>query len=388
MALIYCPECKKQISDRAEACPHCGLPRAYFAPGAGQGEAVAAAREEDKPRDDYKTLRNMLISFDKDYAEMFNGFRYIPSSAAQAFYRNYSYYASVLKDPMVKQYVANMSHSIGFNAEQSSRFVSLMDGFFEQVDRFNENFIEQSLEQHKAYFDNMLKKVDPNVSLDEEQRRAVLTDDDYCLLIAGAGAGKTTTMAAKVKYLVDKLNIKPQDIIVISYTNKAIDELKERINHKLKIPVKVCTFHSFGYEILRRANDIPPTVNYRSYSIVFNLLEKKIFNNNRLLNNLVKFLGYYFNIPEDIFNFKSLNDYCTFKANLDYETLKSRLGEYIKTIAGIRKRKTRTITGEFLRSAQEVQIANFLYLHGIDYEYEKPYPYPLPYGRKLYTPDF
>jgi hypothetical protein len=84
-------------------------------------------------------------------------------------------------------------------------------------------------------------------------------------------------------------------------------------------------------EILRRANDIPPTVNYKSYSIVFNLLEKKIFNNNRLLNNLVKFLGYYFNIPEDIFNFKSLNDYCTFKANLDYETLKSRLGEYIKT---------------------------------------------------------
>ncbi|MEW5921601.1 MAG: hypothetical protein AB1796_11785 [Bacillota bacterium] len=71
----------------------------------------------------------------------------IPFSAAQKFYRNYSYYASVLKDPMVKQYVANMSHAIGFNAEQGSRFVSLLDGFFEQVDRFNENFIEQSLEQ-------------------------------------------------------------------------------------------------------------------------------------------------------------------------------------------------------------------------------------------------
>jgi DNA helicase-4 len=44
--------------------------------------------------------------------------------------------------------------------------------------------------------------VDPNISLDDDQRRAILTDEDYCLVIAGAGAGKTTTVAAKVKYLV------------------------------------------------------------------------------------------------------------------------------------------------------------------------------------------
>lgn len=42
------------------------------------------------------------------------------------------------------------------------------------------------------------------IGFDEDQRRVVLTDEDYCLVIAGAGAGKTTTVAAKVKYLVDK----------------------------------------------------------------------------------------------------------------------------------------------------------------------------------------
>ena len=133
--------------------------------------------------------------------------------------------------------------------------------------------------------------VDPNVILDQEQRKAVLTDDNYCILIAGAGAGKTTTMAAKVRYLVEKQRVDPQDIIVISYTNKAIDELKERINDKLKIPVKICTFHSFGYEILRKSHKSPPTVNYRSYCIIFEFLEKRIFDNKRLLSNLVKFLG-------------------------------------------------------------------------------------------------
>ena len=42
------------------------------------------------------------------------------------------------------------------------------------------------------------------MKLDEEQRRVVLSDEDYTLVVAGAGAGKTTTMAAKVKYLVEK----------------------------------------------------------------------------------------------------------------------------------------------------------------------------------------
>ncbi|HAU32279.1 MAG: hypothetical protein XD78_1630 [Desulfotomaculum sp. 46_296] len=388
MALIYCPECKKQISDKAESCPHCGLPRAYFTQKSNQGKVILAEKQNNDPAEDYKTLRNMLISFDKDYNEIFNTQRYIPSSTAKNFYKNYVYYLGVLKDPMVKQYIANMSVAIGFNAEQSNRFVSAMEDFFERVDRFNEKFIEKNLITYKEYFDNILKSVDANVRLDDEQRKAVLTDEDYCLLIAGAGAGKTTTMAAKVKYLVDKQMVAPQDIIVISYTNKAIDELKERINLKLNIPVKVCTFHSFGYEILRKSSDVPPNVNYRAYNIIFDYLSKKVFNNKRLLSNLVKFLGYYFDIPEDIFKINSLNDYCAYKASLDYETIKSRLGEYIKTITLKRTKKTRTITGEFLRSVQEVQIANFLYLNSIDYEYEKPYEYPLPGANKMYTPDF
>lgn len=51
-------------------------------------------------------------------------------------------------------------------------------------------------------------------------------------------------------------------------------------------------------------------------------------------------------------------------------------------------RQTRTIKGEFLRSVQEVQIANFLYLHNIDYEYEKVYEFDILNARKKYTPDF
>ena len=92
--------------------------------------------------------------------------------------------------------------------------------------------------------------------LDDDQRRAILADVDYCLLVAGAGAGKTTTMAAKVKYLVEVKKVLPQDIVVISYTNKAIDELKERINERLKIPANITTFHKFGYDLLKGSSQM------------------------------------------------------------------------------------------------------------------------------------
>ena len=91
-----------------------------------------------------------------------------------------------------------------------------------RVDQLNEEFITKSLTTEKEYLDNILKPVDPAVSLDDDQRRVVLTDEDYCLVIAGAGAGKTTTVAAKVKYLVDRQGIKPSQILVVSFTNKEI----------------------------------------------------------------------------------------------------------------------------------------------------------------------
>lgn len=157
----------------------------------------------------------------------------------------------MLKDPLVEQYIETNSAKLGLDLRQVQRFINLMERMQADVDVHNERFISRKLKEYKGYFDGMLNEVDPDVLLDQEQRRAVLTDDDHCLLIAGAGAGKTTTMAAKVKYLVDKLGISPDDIIVISYTNKAVDELRERICVKLGIPARVTTFHAFGYDLLK-----------------------------------------------------------------------------------------------------------------------------------------
>ncbi len=360
MSLINCPECKKEISDRADHCPHCGLPYKYF----NQYHNVSFKQDlkVSDTTDSYINNYNITDyeSINSKFKELLRNDEFIPLS----------------------KFESHISH---YNENFDSKTRSELEL---RLNKHNEHFIAKKLEEYKSYFDNFLSATDKSIKLDEEQRKAILTDEDYCLVIAGAGAGKTTTMAGKVKYLVDKMRVSHDEIIVISYTNKAIDELKERINKNLGIDVKISTFHAFGYEIIQNTKEMQLAVNYNSFNIIFDFLNKTVFNDNNLLAHLVLFLGYYFDIPDDIFKFKSLNEYSTYKANLDYESLKSRLGDYIHTIADKRLDKKRTIAGEFLRSGQEVQIANFLYLHNIEYEYEKPYSENLPNSKKIYTPDF
>ena len=119
------------------------------------------------------------------------------------------------------------------------------------LDKYNEQVIYENYIKNRDYFDNLYKDVDSNIHLDFEQISAIISDEKYSLIIAGAGTGKTTTMASKVKYLVDIKKVNPEKILVISYTRKAVEELIQRINIDFLIPAKVMTFHSLGYSYIK-----------------------------------------------------------------------------------------------------------------------------------------
>lgn len=384
MALVVCPECKNRISDRADKCPHCGLPAQYFT--GKKTEPILSTREVEGV--DYRNLGNILLLFDKDYCGFFSESHYITHREEQYMMDMYHQYYKTLCNKMIFQYVCNNARTFRVDIDSLKAFLTKMHTLSADVIAHNTNYVDRILVKEKDYFDRILEDIDPVIKLDEEQRRAVITDDDHCLLVAGAGAGKTTTMAAKVKYLVEKQGIQPDEIIVISYTRKAIGELQDRINKGLRIPAQICTFHKFAFDIVKKFSVEPPEINFSSYEIIFEMLEKSIFNNKQLMRNLVYFLGYYFDLDENVFKFENLNQYHLYKAAQDYETLKSGLGEYVKKVEQQRTKYIKTITGEYLRSVQEVQIANFLYLNGLDYEYERAYPYESPTRNKKYTPDF
>ena len=256
------------------------------------------------------------------------------------------------------------------------------------VDEHNETFLLTTMQREKEYLDTILKDVDPTVMLDDDQRRVVLTDEDYQLVIAGAGAGKTTTVAAKVKYLVEKKGIQPSQILVVSFTNKAVNELKDKIQHGLGIECPIATFHSTGNEIIHK--HLPDETLHivdssKLYFVLRDYFRNSILKNESMVNKLILFFASYFDAP---YEGDDLNLFFNHIAKANYSTLRSDLEDFRREVIDARTKKSMTIQNEVLRSHQEVEIANFLYLNNIDYEYEPIYPYNIPYARKPYTPDF
>lgn len=93
-----------------------------------------------------------------------------------------------------------------------------------------------------------------NVLNDKQKEVAVLTEGTIRVL-AGAGTGKTKTMVHRIAYMVNVVGIKPEEILVFSYTNKAVNEFRERIEillgEKANL-VNIYTFHAFAYKMLKQ----------------------------------------------------------------------------------------------------------------------------------------
>lgn len=285
------------------------------------------------------------------------------------------------------QVLEDFSRKNGLKWKETVQVLDLWKNLDKIVETHNEEYISNEMRREKEYLDQILQEVDSRIRLDDDQRRVVLTDEDYCLVIAGAGAGKTTTVAAKVKYLTDKKNIDPKQILVVSFTNKAVEELKEKINKELRISCPITTFHAAGNAILRRQSTETLQVADPSklYYVILDYFRGGLLRDERQVKNLLLFFGSYFEAP---YEGKDLESFFRKVSGINTTTLKSDLNEVRQTIMDRRSGKKITISNEILRSMEEVEIANFLYLNQIEYEYEPLYPYQIPGSRKPYTPDF
>ena len=92
-------------------------------------------------------------------------------------------------------------------------------------------------------------------NLNKQQLEAVLYNKGPLLILAGAGSGKTRVLTTKYAYLIKKEGFSPENILAVTFTNKAADEMKQRILEMTGVSSKtnwISTFHSFGVKVLRR----------------------------------------------------------------------------------------------------------------------------------------
>lgn len=110
--------------------------------------------------------------------------------------------------------------------------------------------------------------------LNDKQKEAVLATDGPCLVIAGAGSGKTKVLTHKIAYDIES-GIKPWNILAITFTNKAANEMKERIEKLIGDAAKdlwMGTFHSICVRILRRYID---RIGYKTDFVIFDTSDQK-----------------------------------------------------------------------------------------------------------------
>lgn len=154
-------------------------------------------------------------------------------------------------------------------------------------------------ELNNKIFDNI-----NGFSLDNEQRKAILTKSKYSIIIAGAGSGKTLTMLGKIKYLTLIKKINHHKILYISFTNETTKSLKSKLNNP---NINILTFHKLAINILKLNNmeyeladdnflDIVITDFFENYCFYNSFLKKQF---KKLQHKLILTSKKYFKIIND-----------------------------------------------------------------------------------------
>jgi DNA helicase-4 len=273
------------------------------------------------------------------------------------------------------------------NNTMVNEFLDTYSDMKSKVSKWNEEYVKRELEANKELFDNIDGK-----SLDSQQRIAVVTDEDHNLILAGAGSGKTLTISGKVKYLIDRKNVRPEDILLISFTRKAAAEMYDRISNKLNVEVPVKTFHKLGLEIIAQKRNVKPEIADNELDIaIHSYINNELLQDKKQIKWLIEFFGYYLNIPKDYSEFENLGEYHEHCKSLDLQTIKGRAEEvvFIQQATDEKRIELESLSGERVKSLEEIMIANFLFLNGVEYVYEQSYEYKtVDRNYRQYKPDF
>lgn len=307
-------------------------------------------------------------------------------SAADDFDRlmNYDNYFSNFQEQEFSRATSSLAESIPefyadvglpkTETEVITRFLNIYKNVTRERAEYNDLFVKLESEKYAYLFGSL-----ETYPLSSDQIEAIVRDEDNNLVIAGAGTGKTTTISAKVAYLLEKKLAKPEDLLIISFTKNAVNEMYDRCMKFCRdIPdadqLDIRTFNSFGYFVTRFCSPQEVLLAFdgkddEAKSFLQERFSHLFINDPEFQKKAVNFVAFFNRPDRDEFDYETKDEY------LNYE----------------KSYKNVTLDGKQVNSKEEVQIGNFLCLFKIQYEYQKHYPLE-PEDRNAnfaaYRPDF
>ena len=203
-----------------------------------------------------------------------------------------------------------------------------------------------------------------------EQAKAIATDEDATLVLAGAGTGKTAVITGKIAHLVRNRGVPPRQILVLAFNRKAAEEIRQRLPDDLA-GAHVATFHAFGRRVIADVEVAPTLSKLAEDEAMLTVVIDRI---------LVDLVG-------DPRQSRVVADFITrhradYRSQFEFDTP----GQYYDYV---RRSELRTLSGDLVKSFEELEIANFLTQNSVSFNYEQPYPVETatPWHRQ-YRPDF
>lgn len=237
------------------------------------------------------------------------------------------------------------------------RFISFFDGIALMRKKHNDEFVKKEAEAYQYLFSSL-----EEYPLSADQIEAVIRDEDNNLVIAGAGTGKTTTISAKVAYILEKKLATPEELLIISFTKNAVEEMYDRclkfcknIPHAENLDVR--TFNSFGYFVKRHCSSQEIHLAFggddaAAKTFLQETFDQMFIEDESFQRKAINFIAFFNRPQRDEFKFEKKDDYIKHEQSFKNETL----------------------DGKKVNSKEELEIGNFFCLFGIKYEYEKHYP--------------
>ncbi len=280
----------------------------------------------------------------------------------------YSFYFDAIED--------NRFENVGLSNDEIKSFKAFREFFINSEKLrydFNQRFVREELKSYSSFFDNVEGR-----KLDNQQRVAIVTDETNNIVVAGAGSGKTTTIVGKVNYILDRYNARPEEILLISFTNKSATTLAERLNIE---GVEAKTFHKFGKDVIVEVEGRQPSVFEEAQ---FKPLLKRFFNElsreEEFLQKVTDYFTNYLKPQKSQFDFNNQGDYIQYIKDQNFRSYKLR---------EVPVNGRMTYRMEVVKSIEECKIANFLLFNGVKYDYEFPYEHDTATeSYRQYKPDF
>ena len=282
-----------------------------------------------------------------------------PTKASEWHYRNSSLMSSVSQQNIQKLRRAVHFTELSTKQAELYRIAGSLD---QQILTHNNNVAAAKISDAYALIGEIEGK-----RLDVQQMSCIVKEAHNHLVVAGAGTGKTTTIVGKIKFLLKSGQCKPEDILVLSFTNASASEMSQRINQETGCKIDASTFHKLGLNIITNVNGIVPKITQLSLRKFAREQLQLNMQNEAYLNLLCSYLLYDRVVPKSEFEFSTQAEY----------------DEYL------RLNPPTTMNNETVKSYGEMDIANFLTQNGVRCVYESPYKVDtrtMEHGQ--YTPDF